>query len=630
MLEYDSDDSSTIFNEAPYDIFFDHPHLGKIKVASLGEKLPFVTKYLGTVGSDKVAKFRVENNLNVSVVKQRNKNEVAKVPTLVSKPQSLPSSSRKPLHCVTEKLPANSSLIFNNMEDIIATDNQKIIDEEQSSAIDVVIMDQENLSVFKQKEHESSILNTVVKEKGVSLSTVPESPPSLLDGESRPSLSTRSEFVMELRNSFEEKVINGLQIGIQKKVKEKMVTKEALSAQEDISICNVVIHLMQENFGNEISKRYSLCEDIGAVLKEKFPTTYSTCKAVRTDIGLLPINNGRGHGGSSALGKRLSTNFYNTFLRPSISKNGDSISKEGDQPRKKFKKQHFYELNADKYCLSFVESEKDDFKTLLDKLPCASTHVEMLSLLEQLRPYIQSIFRSKEPCDVVLILRPFFEAGTKILNAWFVWITDSDSNLAIEAENRIATAISYAEQYITNKNTDMVEKLRVAKHYSLLKTGNLIDYYVSVVREFSLKARNKPHFLVFLSGIDKETEGLHTPFVYVTRKNVRGIGNFDEELCFAVKVSNLTIYKNLTLPEALKALIQLYFVLNINYPKDCDDGFNFVQRAILGFGSVDGSRNTKNVIKKSYRDFESFVGKTVIETKLKQGLESDVVDLYRK
>ena len=64
------------------------------------------------------------------------------------------------------------------------------------------------------------------------------------------------------------------------------------------------------------------------------------------------------------------------------------------------------------------------------------------------------------------------------------------------------------------------------------------------------------------------------------------------------------IWKDISLPEAFAGVIQIFFSFNMLYPGDLDDILQFTERIVCNFGSDDCARNSKNMLKKSFRDFQ--------------------------
>ena len=66
----------------------------------------------------------------------------------------------------------------------------------------------------------------------------------------------------------------------------------------------------------------------------------------------------------------------------------------------------------------------------------------------------------------------------------------------------------------------------------------------------------------------------------------------------------------MSLPVAFAALIQIYYVCNVNYPSKADDVFQFIQRMLCQVGPAEGAKNERNQVKKWYKDFEVISGTT--------------------
>ena len=88
---------------------------------------------------------------------------------------------------------------------------------------------------------------------------------------------------------------------------------------------------------------------------------------------------------------------------------------------------------------------------------------------------------------------------------------------------------------------------------------------------------------------------------------------FKEEIIINLRIGGKMVYRDLSLPEALAALIQIFFCFNLLFPEDSDDIFQFVQRIACNYKTKEeGAKNKKGVLKKSYRDFEVIFPSTLI------------------
>ena len=61
-------------------------------------------------------------------------------------------------------------------------------------------------------------------------------------------------------------------------------------------------------------------------------------------------------------------------------------------------------------------------------------------------------------------------------------------------------------------------------------------------------------------------------------------------------------------------VIELYFAFNLQYPAEVDDLLQVLQRLVCKFPrQQEGARNKTGKTKKSFKDFETFIGRSLIE-----------------
>ena len=131
-------------------------------------------------------------------------------------------------------------------------------------------------------------------------------------------------------------------------------------------------------------------------------------------------------------------------------------------------------------------------------------------------------------------------------------------------------------------------------------------YQLHLIRDLAKLFKNKAEKFIFIDGQDDKKSGPDEkyPNIYITKKNTFGEEEFAEKIAINLRIGEKIIWKNISLPEALAGVIQIYFTFNMLYPADLDDILQFTERIMCNFGTDDGARNPKNNVKKSFRDFK--------------------------
>ena len=104
--------------------------------------------------------------------------------------------------------------------------------------------------------------------------------------------------------------------------------------------------------------------------------------------------------------------------------------------------------------------------------------------------------------------------------------------------------------------------------------------------------------------VDDEKCGLEDPNLFITTQSSLGIKDFEKKVSINLRIGSKILFMDISLPEALDGLIEIYFSFKLLHPPEADDILQFTERIIWGFGSRDGERNQKSLVKKRYRDFE--------------------------
>ena len=323
----------------------------------------------------------------------------------------------------------------------------------------------------------------------------------------------------------------------------------------------------------------------------------------------------------------MSSSFYNKFMRPGIKKQDATEAEAASTPKKKVKKN--YCVDPERWNIGLNNSgEYEAEEALFLQIYDLGTVEEKAMLLQETRIYLQTQFRLKDPQQVVTDLVPFWAAGPRLLSIWFNWITgqEEDCNLAETAESNMPKITNLVADFLVSKKGDTFERqIEESRNNSREKTGNSILFHFYLFRELGKFWKNKSEKFIFLAGTDqaKDISEQH-PFIHVSVRNVMGTDTYEEEVVVGVRIGDTIVYDQISYTEAIAAVVQLYFVMNLLYPPECDDLCQFMQRIAVNFGAHDGARNKRNQTRKVFKDFESFVAKFYFESK-----KADLVKVYK-
>ena len=233
--------------------------------------------------------------------------------------------------------------------------------------------------------------------------------------------------------------------------------------------------------------------------------------------------------------------------------------------------------------------------------------------------FIQKQFRSSEPYQVVEDLQLFWEAGPVILSEWFEWLTGGSKlgNLSLSVSKQLTKVMNIVEIFILSKRSAEFEaEIKRVKTESEERNGNNIMYNIFLLRNLGKLFKNKPEMIVFVDGTDDKKDGPDekTPNIFITKQNVFGEAEFEEKIVISLRIGDKLVSKDITLPESVAGLIQVFFSFNLCYPPEVDDLLQFMERILCGFGAADGARNKRNTVKKGYRDFEGFAANILLDS----------------
>ena len=104
-----------------------------------------------------------------------------------------------------------------------------------------------------------------------------------------------SEFVTDIENNFEVKIIGGLEAGLRSSVSDKMKSNVPLLPKENNAVVNSILQAVFDQYGPERPDK-KFCEKIADVLKAKFSSTYRIISSVETPLGSLALPKAKGEG----------------------------------------------------------------------------------------------------------------------------------------------------------------------------------------------------------------------------------------------------------------------------------------------------------------------------------------------
>ena len=214
--------------------------------------------------------------------------------------------------------------------------------------------------------------------------------------------------------------------------------------------------------------------------------------------------------------------------------------------------------------------------------------------------FIQKQFREMEPSQTVEDLSSFWEGGPEIMSDWFEWLVDGikDGSLATTASLQMTKVLNITEKYIIDKRGEEFEKeLTRLNEEARGVNGDSTMYQLYLIRDLAKLFKNKAEKFIFIDGKDDKKSGPDEkyPNIYITKQNTFGEEDFEEKIVMNLRIGDKIIWKDISLPEALSGVIQIYFSFNMLYPVDLDDILQFTERILCNFGTDDGARNQKKM-----------------------------------
>merc|ERR1712240_208066 len=276
---------------APRDIYGHLDNDGEILAVRKGQRLPFTTKYRKRKNStSKPVKFHVNKKLQVDVI--------AYEPKLKKKKSSdgglsIAGEQSLQLSLQSEKSPQSLQLSQSP----------------QSSQLSVP-SDEGNSG---DEGHLGAGRSCDAGEK-----KSPQSPGDCAGKK----LKNQNEFVTELDQKFEEKIIDGLEAGLRLPIKEKLENDTILLPKENNAILNSLLQYLLDQYG-PVRPDKNFCERLAELLRCKFPATFREKYVVSSPVGKFYVPKFKGEGGYRDLATRIGDQFYNRKIRSTFKKTSD-------------------------------------------------------------------------------------------------------------------------------------------------------------------------------------------------------------------------------------------------------------------------------------------------------------------
>ena len=236
------------------------------------------------------------------------------------------------------------------------------------------------------------------------------------------------------------------------------------------------------------------------------------------------------------------------------------------------------------------------------------------------KEYIQIHFRTEEPSVHLEKLKKFWNPASRgliLLDEWFEWLIDGsgtkEGSVMAEIKNRIDMIMNVCSQVLVEENNEDYEhKIQEKKKYSLEMFGSEEYFNVFLLRELCNSWKDKPKNFIYIENEDRG-EVSNQPYIHVVIVSHTG-RDFEKSLMISVRVGNAVFFKELSLCEALGALLEITFSFNLMYDATVDNIFNFLQRDLAGLENMDGARNKKGFTKKPYNNFKTALGAIVLKS----------------
>ena len=569
------DSAEREYDIAPRDVHGVHDTDGMMLVLKKGESLPFTSRYKRKGKDSKLVKFYVNKNLQCEVIARIDAPNIKKRKTSeISHEKGDGAGKQSPqLSSPSEKSSQSSQLSVTSEEAYSGDDG----------------------------DHRAGTSRDAGEKKS------PQSPGDCAGKK----LRNHNEFVAELYEKFDEKVIGGIEASLRLTIKQKFETDDKLNARENNAIVNSVIQCLSEQYGPARPDQ-KLCDKLAELLRCKFQATFKEKYVVNSDLGNFDLAKTKGEGGHRALAIRIGEQFYNRIIRPTIKKPADQDDQdESEEPeKKKGKYKKTYMLNQEKWELDkgATMKEKREAQEQFIRFCEAESDEERKDALLKSVVHVQKFFRVREPSQVVEDLNSFWQAGPEILSFWFEWLVDGskDGHLATTVDSQLNKVLNLIEAYIKHRRGEEAERdLARIKKEAREANGCETYYQLHLIRALAKVFRNKAEMFIYIDGEDDDKSGPDEtlPNMYITKRDTHGVDDYPEKIVMNLRIGHKIIWEDLTLPQAIAGVTQLYFSFNLMYPPDIDDILQFNERIMCNFGTDDGARNPKQTVKKCFREF---------------------------
>ena len=310
-----------------------------------------------------------------------------------------------------------------------------------------------------------------------------------------------------------------------------MVKLEALDDAESLALIHA-INAAAHPFLGANTPDPETCQIMARILKTKFPDTYASKECVMTQYGPLALK------GKAVLEKRLHNNYYNKIVRKlNGSPKNLVFNKNCILNRKKSRKVYGLSKNKWNMCSSASSIEIQRSKEKFNQLEHGTGFEEKSVFMEDGALYIQKIFSTEEPHQIVEDLSGFFEGGPKLLQSWINFMCDDDLDLISKADEQTRKISNLLESYLMEKKEESYEqKLLEFKKSSLARYGTESAYVLFLIREAALIFKDKPELVFVKDGENVQINAeKNTPNILMLERRSKDRNN-EFEYDFVLKV----------------------------------------------------------------------------------------------
>ena len=134
---------------------------------------------------------------------------------------------------------------------------------------------------------------------------------------------------------------------------------------------------------------------------------------------------------------------------------------------------------------------------------------------------------------------------------------------------QLTKVLNIIEAYIIDRRGDEAEKdLARIKEEARENNGDSIMYQLHLLRALAKLFRNKAEKFIFIDAKDDKKSGPDEtiPNIYITKRNTHGEDDYPEKILMNLRIGDKIIWADISLPQALAGVTQLYFSFNLMYP----------------------------------------------------------------